>query len=166
MVHSTQKSSNNRRQLTTSNTDPGNGKVWATAPDNVAEDTDAAVKAAHEAFQTYRKVNPRTRAQCLLKWDQLIRDNRDDLANIVTYETGKPLFESQGELDYALGFTWWFAGEAERVHGTVQTPAAPNRRVFTVKQPIGVAVALVPWNFPIASTCKFSRHRYMATNSP
>lgn len=106
--------------------------------------------AAHSAFQTFRKVNPRTRAQCLLKWDALIRENRDDLAKIVTYETGKPLFESQGELDYALGFTWWFAGEAERVQGTVQTPAAPNRRVFTVKQPIGVAVALVPWNFPIA----------------
>jgi succinate-semialdehyde dehydrogenase/glutarate-semialdehyde dehydrogenase len=84
----------------------------------------------------------------LLKWDSLIRENRDDLANIVTYETGKPLSESQGELDYALGFTWWFAGEAERVQGTVQVPAAPGRRVFTIKQPIGVAVALVPWNFP------------------
>jgi len=130
--------------------DPGNGKVWATAPDNVAEDTDAAVAAAHEAFETFRKVSPRTRAQCLLKWDSLIRENRDDLANIVTYETGKPLAESQGELDYALGFTWWFAGEAERVQGTVQVPAAPGRRVFTIKQPIGVAVALVPWNFPIA----------------
>jgi len=130
--------------------DPGNGKVWATAPDNVAEDTDAAVTAAHEAFETFRKVSPRTRAQCLLKWDSLIRENRDDLANIVTYETGKPLSESQGELDYALGFTWWFAGEAERVQGTVQVPAAPGRRVFTIKQPIGVAVALVPWNFPIA----------------
>jgi succinate-semialdehyde dehydrogenase/glutarate-semialdehyde dehydrogenase len=129
-------------------TDPGNGKVWATAPDNVAEDTDAAVTAAHEAFETFRKVSPRTRAQCLLKWDSLIRENRDDLANIVTYETGKPLSESQGELDYALGFTWWFAGEAERVQGTVQVPAAPGRRVFTIKQPIGVAVALVPWNFP------------------
>jgi succinate-semialdehyde dehydrogenase/glutarate-semialdehyde dehydrogenase len=114
----------------------------------VAEDTDAAVVAAHEAFETLRKVNPRTRAQCLLKWDSLIRENRDDLANIVTYETGKPLSESQGELDYALGFTWWFAGEAERVQGTVQVPAAPGRRVFTIKQPIGVAVALVPWNFP------------------
>jgi hypothetical protein len=67
-------------------TDPGNGKVWATAPDNVAEDTDAAVTAAHEAFETFRKVSPRTRAQCLLKWDSLIRENRDDLANIVTYE--------------------------------------------------------------------------------
>lgn len=130
--------------------DPGNGKVWATAPDCGPEDVDAAVTAAHEAFQEYKKVNPRIRAQCLLKWDQLIRENRDDLAQIVTHETGKPLFESQGELDYALGFTWWFAGEAERVQGTVQTPAAPNRRVFTVKQPIGVAVALVPWNFPIA----------------
>lgn len=125
--------------------DPGNGKTWATAPDCTPADTDAACKAAHEAFQTYKKTNPRTRAQWLLKWDQLIRDNRDDIATIVTYETGKPLFESQGELDYALGFTWWFAGEAERVQGTIQTPAAPGRRVFTVKQPIGVAVALVPW---------------------
>ena len=81
----------------------------------MAEDTDAAVTAAHAAFETFRKVSPRTRAQCLLKWDSLIRENRDDLASIVTYETGKPLSESQGELDYALGFTWWFAGEAERV---------------------------------------------------
>lgn len=130
--------------------DPGSDKVWATAPDNAAEDVDAAVNAAHEAFQTYKKINPRTRAQWLLKWDALIRENRDDIAHIVTYETGKPLAESQGELDYALGFTWWFAGEAERITGTIQTPSAPGRRVFTVKQPIGVAAALVPWNFPIA----------------
>ncbi|KAF2774466.1 aldehyde dehydrogenase [Teratosphaeria nubilosa] len=130
--------------------DPGNGKVWATAPDCTPDDTDAAVKAAHETFQTFRKTNPRQRAQWMLEWDRLIRENRDDIAQIVTHETGKPLFESQGELDYALGFTWWFAGEAERVQGTIQVPAAPNRRVFTVKQPIGVAVALVPWNFPIA----------------
>jgi len=130
--------------------DPGNGKVWASAPDNNAEDVDAAVNGAHEAFKSYSKVNPRTRAQWLLKWDALIRENRDDIANIVTYETGKPLFESQGELDYALGFTWWFAGEAERITGTIQTPSAPGRRVFTVKQPIGVTAALVPWNFPIA----------------
>ncbi|RDW66381.1 succinate-semialdehyde dehydrogenase [Coleophoma cylindrospora] len=130
--------------------DPGNGKVWASAPDNDATDVDAAVEAAHTAFQSYRKINPRTRAQWLLKWDALIRENRDDIAKIVTFETGKPIAEAQGELDYALGFTWWFAGEAERIQGTIQTPAAPGRRVFTVKQPIGVAAALVPWNFPIA----------------
>jgi succinate-semialdehyde dehydrogenase/glutarate-semialdehyde dehydrogenase len=130
--------------------DPGTGSVWSSAPDNDASDVDAAVVAAHDAFQLYRKINPRQRAQWLIKWDSLIRENREDLAKIVTYETGKPLSESQGELDYSLGFTWWFAGEAERIQGTVQTPAAPGRRVFTVKQPIGVAVALVPWNFPIA----------------
>ncbi|TAQ90293.1 hypothetical protein B7494_g1389 [Chlorociboria aeruginascens] len=130
--------------------DPGNGKVWATAPDNDASDVNEAVKAAHVAFESYRKVNPRTRAQWLLKWDALIREHRDDIAKIVTYETGKPIAESQGEIDYALGFTWWFAGEAERIQGTVQTPAIPGRRVFTIKQPIGVAAALVPWNFPIA----------------
>jgi succinate-semialdehyde dehydrogenase/glutarate-semialdehyde dehydrogenase len=80
----------------------------------------------------------------------LIRENREDLGKIITYETGKPLAESDGEIEYALGFTWWFAGEAERITGTVAQPSAPGRRVFTVKQPIGVAVALVPWNFPVA----------------
>lgn len=85
-----------------------------------------------------------------MKWDGLIREARSDLAKILTHETGKPIAESLGEIDYALGFTWWFAGEAERIHGTVAVPAAPNRRVFTIKQPIGVVAALVPWNFPIA----------------
>jgi len=130
--------------------DPGSGKVWATAPDMGAEDVDAAVKKSQEVFESFRKTNPRQRARWMLEWDRLIRENRDDIAKIVTYECGKPIFEAQGELEYALGFTWWFAGEAERVQGTIQVPAAPNRRVFTVKQPIGVAVALVPWNFPIA----------------
>ena len=108
------------------------------------------MQAAHTAFQSFKKVNPRTRAQWLLKWDGLIRENKEDLAKIVTYETGKPILEALGELDYSLGFTWWFAGEAERIQGTVSTAAAPGRRVFTIKQPIGVAAALVPWNFPIA----------------
>jgi acyl-CoA reductase-like NAD-dependent aldehyde dehydrogenase len=85
-----------------------------------------------------------------LKWDTLIRENKEDLAKIVTHETGKPLAEARGEIDYAAGFTWWFAGEAERIRGTVSQPSVPGRRMFTVKQPIGVAAALVPWNFPIA----------------
>lgn len=95
-------------------------------------------------------MNPRTRAKILYDWHNLITANRDDIAKVVTYETGKPLAEAQGELTYALGFTWWFAGEAERINGTVGVAAAPGRRVFTLKQPIGVCVAMVPWNFPIA----------------
>jgi len=130
--------------------DPGSGKAWAKAPNNAAEDVDAAVQAAHAAFEKYKVVNPRTRAQLILKWDTLIRESKEDLAKIVTHETGKPLAESRAEIDYASGFTWWFAGEAERVAGTVSQPSAPGRRLITVKQPIGVAAALVPWNFPIA----------------
>jgi succinate-semialdehyde dehydrogenase/glutarate-semialdehyde dehydrogenase len=86
----------------------------------------------------------------LLKWDGLIRENLEDIAKIITYETGKPLAEARGELEYALGFTWWFAGEAERVTGTIQVPSVSGRRILTVKQPVGVSVGLVPWNFPVA----------------
>lgn len=130
--------------------DPGSDIAWASCPDNGPEDVDAAIQSSYRAFQTYGKLNPRIRAQTILKWHELITAASDDLAQILTYETGKPLAEAQGELTYALGFTWWFAGEAERVQGTISVPSAPNRRTFTYKQPIGVAVALVPWNFPIA----------------
>ncbi|OCK77602.1 aldehyde dehydrogenase [Lepidopterella palustris CBS 459.81] len=130
--------------------DPGTGKTWAECPTNDASDVDEAVKSCHECFEGYRKISPRTRAQMLFKWDSLIREHREDLATLLVYETGKPRAEAYGELDYSTGFTWWFAGEAERIQGTVFTPSAPDRRVFTIKQPLGVAAALVPWNFPIA----------------
>lgn len=86
----------------------------------------------------------------MLRWHDLISASKDDLATIITYETGKPRAEAFGELEYALGFPWWFAGEAERTHGTIGHSAIANRRTITIKQPIGVAVALVPWNFPVA----------------
>ncbi|KAJ5113845.1 hypothetical protein N7456_002379 [Penicillium angulare] len=130
--------------------DPGTGKIFASCPDLGAEDVDTIVQSSHNAFQKYRNLNPRTRAQLLLKWHQLILENRDDLAILLTHETGKPLSEAYGEIDYAVGFTWWFIGEAERIRGDISVPAAPNRRVMVIKQPIGVCAALVPWNFPIA----------------
>lgn len=98
-----------------------------------AEDIDNAVLTSELAFLSYRKLNPRTRAWILIKWDTLIRENKEDLAKIVTYETGKPLAESRAEIDYATSFTWWFAGEAERVQGSISVPATPHRRIFTVK---------------------------------
>jgi succinate-semialdehyde dehydrogenase/glutarate-semialdehyde dehydrogenase len=97
-------------------------------------------------------VHVRTACETLLTsyLDVQIREHKEDIATILVYETGKPRSEAYGEIDYSTGFTWWFAGEAERIQGTVFTPALPDRRVFTIKQPLGVAVALVPWNFPIA----------------
>jgi succinate-semialdehyde dehydrogenase/glutarate-semialdehyde dehydrogenase len=130
--------------------DPGTGKSWNECPINDASDVDEAVKSSYKCFQEYKKISPRQRAQMLYKWDSLIKENRDDIATILVYETGKPRAEAYGEIDYSTGFTWWFAGEAERIQGSVFTPALPNRRIFTIKQPLGVAAALVPWNFPIA----------------
>ena len=130
--------------------DPGTGKAWIECPTTDASDVDEAVKSSHASFLEYKKMSPRKRAQMLYKWDSLIRENKEDIATILIYETGKPRSEAYGEIDYSTGFTWWFAGEAERIQGSVFTPALPNRRIFTIKQPLGVAVALVPWNFPIA----------------
>ncbi|KAJ6018829.1 hypothetical protein N7499_009989 [Penicillium canescens] len=130
--------------------DPGTGENWATCSDMAAEDVDDAVQAAHQAFKNYRTLTPRQRGDLLFKWDSLIRENEDDIAKILVYETGKPLAEAYGEIQYATSFTRWFAAEAERIQGTVFQPAVAGRRIFTFKQPIGVAAALVPWNFPIA----------------
>ncbi|KAJ9137078.1 Succinate-semialdehyde dehydrogenase [Pleurostoma richardsiae] len=131
-------------------TDPGTGHDWASVPDNEAIDVDAAVRAAHAAFLGYGKVASRIRSQCLLRWSMLIQENKEDLAKIITYETGKPITDSIFELDYAANSACWFAGEAERIHGTAFNASTLGKKVFTIKQPIGVVVALVPWNLPVA----------------
>ncbi|KAG8355365.1 hypothetical protein FVEN_g6750 [Fusarium venenatum] len=95
--------------------DPGSRTVFATCPINKVEDVEPYVATSHEAFLKYRHVNPRERAKKLLEWYRLIANAREDIAKLVTYETGKPLNEARGEVDYALGFAWWFAGEAERI---------------------------------------------------
>lgn len=130
--------------------DPGTGKVWATCPDCTRDDVDPAVRSSYEAFQTWSKTTPRRRAKLLLAWHERIVAAREDLARILVHETGKPFSEALGEVDYATTFSWWFVGEAERGHGTTVTSAIPGRRGLTIKQPVGVAAALVPWNFPIA----------------
>ncbi|CAH0057853.1 unnamed protein product [Clonostachys solani] len=130
--------------------DPGTGQTWASAPANDRSDVDQYVETSHLAFKNWRHTNPRERAKLLLKWHELVSQNKEDIANIVVYETGKPKVEAIGEVDYALGFLWWFAGEAERIRGSVAIPSVSDRRTFVIKQPIGVCVALVPWNFPVA----------------
>lgn len=130
--------------------DPGSGTTWTSCPDCDDADVDGAVQSSYEAFKAYSKWTPRQRAQCLSKWHHLIIDKREEIAKVLVHETGKPLAEAYGEIDYGNSFVWWFTGEAERVQGTTITSAIAGRRSFTIKQPIGVAAALVPWNFPVA----------------
>lgn len=130
--------------------DPGSGQIFASCPTNKVQDVDEFVTTSQTAFLEYQHVNPRQRAKMLLEWHRLVTNAREDIAKLVTYETGKPLTEARGEVDYALSFVWWFAGEAERIRGSVAIPSVSERRTFVIKQPIGVSVALVPWNFPVA----------------
>ncbi|KAB5518914.1 aldehyde dehydrogenase domain-containing protein [Coniochaeta sp. 2T2.1] len=131
--------------------DPGTGKQWAACPDCTAADVEPAVVSSYSAFKSYSKTTPRHRAKLLMRWHELLLAAREDLARILVHETGKPLAEARGEIDYALTFVWWFSGEADRgAHGTSMSCAIPGRRALTIKQPVGVAAALVPWNFPIA----------------
>lgn len=115
-----------------------------------AADTAKAVDAAHNAFKSYKKTSARERARWLRQWTSLSLQHIDDLALILTLENGKPFTEAKGEVMYAASFLEWFAGEAERTHGEVVPTANRNQRVLTIKEPVGVAACLAPWNFPIA----------------
>ncbi|KAI1826433.1 aldehyde dehydrogenase [Xylaria intraflava] len=134
--------------------DPGTNQPFATCSDMSTEDVNGAVEAAAEAFATYRTFTPLMRSMLLSKWESLVRENKEDISRILVYETGKPLTEARFELDATLVFIRWFVGEAERIHGTTARSAMPGCRTFTIKQPIGVSVALVPWNFPISMAAR------------
>lgn len=90
------------------------------------------------------------RSQRLQKWAALIQDHKPDLATIITYETGKPIADAMFELDYSVNAISWFAGEAMRIQGTAFDSVVPGKKALTIKQPIGVAVGLIPWNLPVA----------------
>jgi succinate-semialdehyde dehydrogenase / glutarate-semialdehyde dehydrogenase len=94
--------------------DPATGNKLVTLPEMGAADTAAAIDSAHEAFQTWKMTDARSRARLLRKWNDLCLENADDLALILTLENGKPLAESKGEVIYGTSFIEWFAGEAER----------------------------------------------------
>jgi succinate-semialdehyde dehydrogenase/glutarate-semialdehyde dehydrogenase len=130
--------------------DPSTGKGWISLNSCTYNDVEIAVDAADKAFQSYRKVPARDRARLLLEWDRLIRENKSDIARMIVLETGKPFKEALGEVDYALTFSWWMAGEAERTHGSTVEGANPANRFVIIKQPLGVVGCLTAWNFPVA----------------
>ena len=130
--------------------DPATLNKIATLPEMEKKETADAIEAAHGAFKTFKKTSARERARMLRKWSDLCLANADDLALIMCLENGKTLAEAKGEVVYGASFLEWFAGEAERVHGETVPTANLSQRILTIKQPIGVAACLAPWNFPIA----------------
>ncbi len=129
---------------------PATGAALGSVPYMGAADTAAAIAAAQAAWPAWRKKTAKERAALLRKWHDLMLENADDLAMIMTLEQGKPLAEAKGEIGYAASFIEWFAEEAKRVAGeTLQSPW-PDRRLVVTKEPIGVCAAITPWNFPSA----------------
>ena len=129
---------------------PANAETVGHAPRCTAADTERAIEAAHAAFPAWRDQTAKARAQLLRRWFDLILVHRDDLAAIMVSEQGKPLVEALGEIDYAASFIEWFAEEARRVYGDVVPSPWADRRMFTLRQPVGVAALITPWNFPAA----------------
>ncbi len=131
-------------------TNPATGETLGTVPRMGKDDAARAIAAANVAWPAWRKKSARERSVILRKWNDLMIENADDLALIMTAEQGKPLTESKGEIAYAASFIEWFAEEGKRIEGdTLQSPW-PDRRLVVTKEPIGVCAAITPWNFPAA----------------
>ncbi|MEZ8225688.1 NAD-dependent succinate-semialdehyde dehydrogenase [Vibrio splendidus] len=131
-------------------TNPATGELVGYAPILSASELTSAIERAHIAQKEWAQVPAKSRAALLHRWHQLILENKDDLARLMTIEQGKPLAEAKGEIVYGASFIEWFAEEAKRTYGDSIPSTVAGKRLVTIKQPIGVACAITPWNFPIA----------------
>jgi succinate-semialdehyde dehydrogenase / glutarate-semialdehyde dehydrogenase len=130
--------------------DPATGETLLTIADATVSDAKAALRAADDAFKTFRTMAPRERGDILRHAYDLIIERADDLALLMTLEMGKPLAEAHGELTYAANFFRWYAEEAVRINGRFTANEAGTGRVLTMKQPVGPCLFITPWNFPLA----------------
>ncbi|XP_053570775.1 succinate-semialdehyde dehydrogenase, mitochondrial isoform X2 [Bombina bombina] len=130
--------------------DPATGAELTKVADCGPQECGEALRAASVAFQTWRDVSAKERSVLLRKWYDLMMENKEDLARIITAENGKPMKEALGEIVYAAGFLEWFSEEARRIYGDVISVPMKDRRALVLKQPVGVATIITPWNFPSA----------------
>ena len=131
-------------------TNPADGRQLGVIPRMGAAETRRAIEAANAAWPAWRAMAAKDRAVILRRWYELMHQNADDLARIMTLEQGKPLTEAKGEVAYAASYFEWFAEEGKRAYGdTIPSPSA-DRRIVVVKEPVGVCAAITPWNFPSA----------------
>jgi len=131
-------------------TNPATGEVLGTIPKMGTAETRRAIEAAEKAWPAWRSLLAKERANILRRWYDLILENQEDLARLMTLEQGKPLAEAKGEVVYGASFIEWFAEEAKRIYGDTIPQHQPDKRIVVVKQPVGVVAAITPWNFPNA----------------
>ena len=129
-------------------TNPATGEVLAHVPDASGEDVWRAIDQAATAFPKWARTPAIERGRILRRIHDLMTERRENLARVVTQENGKPLEEAKREVAFATGYFSWFAEEARRVHGEIVSPPVAEKRLWVMKQPMGVVGAITPWNFP------------------
>ena len=129
-------------------TNPADGSLLAEVADLGGIETQQAIDTAQAAWPKWKALSAKERSATLRRWFELILENQEDLARIMTAEQGKPLAESRGEIAYGASFVEWFAEEAKRIYGDVIPAPINDRRFVVIKQPVGVVAAITPWNFP------------------
>ncbi|KAF9408527.1 succinate semialdehyde dehydrogenase NADP+ linked [Podila epigama] len=130
--------------------DPSTGKQIASFPDMGVQETEQAIKAAKQALPSWSQLTAKERGGILRRWYNLILENEQDLAKILTWENGKPLSEALGEIRYGASFFEWFSEEAKRLYGEVIPSPNRSQRMIAIRQPLGVVGVITPWNFPNA----------------
>src|ERR1700687_966071 len=129
---------------------PATGEIIGKVPKLSGAETRHAIEAANEAFKSWSARTAKERANVLRKWFDLMMENCEDLARLMTLEQGKPLTESRGEVAYAASFLEWFGEEAKRVYGDTIPGHQADKLIVWLKKPIGVVACITPWNFPLA----------------
>ncbi|MGE6490195.1 NAD-dependent succinate-semialdehyde dehydrogenase [Exiguobacterium sp. NPDC077395] len=129
---------------------PATGNVMAVVTKSDTAEATQAVDAAHEALQEWQQKTADERGALLNEWHRLIAEHTEELARTMVEEQGKPLKEAIGEINYANGFIDWYAAEGRRVYGETIPASSNKKRIFAIKQPVGVIAAITPWNFPAA----------------
>ena len=131
-------------------TDPATGETIAQVPSLGAAETRRAVAAAERAWGPWRALTAVARSELLRRWRELMLAHQEYLARLMTAEQGKPLAEARAEVIYAASFIGWFAEEGRRIYGDVIPAHRADKRILTLKQPVGVCALITPWNFPAA----------------
>ncbi|KAG1326380.1 succinate-semialdehyde dehydrogenase, mitochondrial [Cocos nucifera] len=129
---------------------PATGDIITSVSDMGKKETTDAISSAYNTFNSWSKLTASERSKCLRKWYDLMISHQEELALLMTLEQGKPLKEALGEVAYGAGFIEFFAEEAKRIYGDIIPATLADRRLFVLKQPVGVVGAITPWNFPLA----------------
>lgn len=129
-------------------TNPATGEVLGRVPDMGKSETARAIAAADEAWPRWRSMCAKQRGSIMRRWHDLLLENQEYLATLMTCEQGKPLAEARAEIGFAAAFIDWFAEEGKRIYGDVIPSPNPDWRIVVLKQPVGVCAAITPWNFP------------------